>query len=69
VIVACAVLHNFCIQQNEPEPEKTEEIENAVESTMEAAENENTRIISQTSNEHRLAVFKREPLMSQISGT
>lgn len=67
VIIACAVLHNFCIEQNDPLPTCDQETEAAIEATREASNVETLRIANQTANKHRRAVLKRESFVAQIS--
>lgn len=67
VIVACAVLHNFCIMQNEQELEEDPEVEKAIEASIEAARNDIDRIQGETRNNHRQAVLKRSNFVSKLS--
>ena len=67
VIIACAVLHNFCIDRKDPDPETDPDIELAVLESTEVASNETTRITNQTSNVHRRGILKRESFVSQIA--
>lgn len=67
IIVACAVLHNICIEQKDPMPTNDPDIEAAVEATNIASEQENHRIVQQTTSVHRRAIFKRESFVKQIA--
>lgn len=65
VIVASAVLHNFCIDQKDDMPLENLEIEEAVEaSTM---TEEGTDKIESTNNDNREAVLKRDNFAQQIA--
>lgn len=67
VIVACAVLHNVCIEQKDPMPPVDPQIEAAVEATNIMGEIDNQQILQQTTSHHRRAVFKRENFVKQIA--
>jgi nuclease HARBI1 len=67
VIVACAVLHNFCIEQNEALPPTDPETEAAVEATTVVAERKSFLIEAGTVNLNRRAVLKRESFVDQIA--
>lgn len=59
IIVACAVLHNFCIQQKEPDLPFDEEIEQAVREMEMQVEDATADINRRTANINRQANFKR----------
>lgn len=67
VIIACAVLHNFCIQQREEMPPADPEIEAAVENTTIEAERGSVQIEARTGNSNRQAVLKRDYFVEQIA--
>lgn len=67
VIVACAVLHNICIKQNDPMPPINADIDEALLRTFEAAENGSDDIATRTGNLHRAAILKRESFVAQIA--
>lgn len=67
VIVACAVLHNICRLQNDPDPPNEREIQEAIEATTTVQDLESTRIRNLTNNPNRQAVLKRQSLAAQIS--
>lgn len=66
VIVACAVLHNFCIQQKEEMPPTDPETEAAVEAATTIAERSSEEIEATTGNINRQAVLKRNSFVNQI---
>jgi nuclease HARBI1 len=67
VIVACAVLHNFCMQQKDDMPTPDAETEAAIELTTCKANNNSIEIANKTNSENKRAVLKRESFMQQIS--
>jgi len=64
VIVACAVLHNFCIEQKDDLPAVDPVFEEAVRLTTLTATEE---IEDRTNNSNRQAVMKREAFVRQIA--
>jgi nuclease HARBI1 len=67
VIVACAVLHNFCIKRNETMPENSSEENKVLEDAIAAADVGSSEISQSTHNLNRAAVFKRESFVRQIA--
>jgi hypothetical protein len=67
VIVACAVLHNFCIIQQEIEPEMDPEAEQAINEVNEAAKEHELGIRAETNNPHRQAASKRARFATDIA--
>lgn len=67
VIVACAVVHNLCIQQKDEAPPVDVETERAVEETTMEAERTTETLEARTTNSNRQAIFKRQILVEQIS--
>jgi len=68
VIVACAVLHNFCIKQKDQIPPRNQEVEEAIKITTIIAEGETRRINSLTQNTNKRADLKRKSYISQLYG-
>lgn len=63
VVIACAVVHNLCIGNNDILPDISHVLENAVNEANSGSD----RIAVQTGNQHRAAILKRESLVNQIS--
>lgn len=66
VIVASAILHNFCIEQKDDMPLESPEIEEAVEATTIAVQEGTERIEAATGSSNRQAVAKRDWYVQQI---
>lgn len=73
VIVACAVLHNFCIQQKDTPPPTSREVEEAIiaeQAVVETTTIANTaagQVNAATNNPNRQAVMRREKFVQQIA--
>lgn len=67
VIVACAVLHNICIDNRDEMPPNDLEVNEAFEFSIVAAEEGSEEISAQTGNAHRGAIMKRQSFVQQIA--
>ena len=67
VIVACAVLHNFCIEQKDLLPPGDDELDRAVKKTTNAARVEHVHIEASTNSKNRGAVLKREGFVKMMA--
>jgi nuclease HARBI1 len=67
VIVACAVLHNFCVQRKDLQPEVGDDFLEVVEATMTASNEGSGQITDMTNSSSRRAILKRSSFVNQIT--
>lgn len=67
VIIACAVLHNLCIEKNDPMPPNDPEVNELLEKAIVEIAAADEEIGQLTTNPHRAAIMKREKYVKQIA--